>query len=143
MDVVSVGRGLVGMVALCLLAWLFSENKKKVRVMQVFAGLLIQLLLAVVLLKLPFSGELFLVLNKGVMILQESTIAGTSFVFGYIGGGELPFPEKFPGAGFSLAFQALPIILVMSALSALLVYWGILPAIVRVFSLLFQRSMRI
>jgi CNT family concentrative nucleoside transporter len=143
MDVVSVGRGLAGMIALSLLAWLFSENRKGVRMKQACGGLLIQLLLAAVLLKLPFSGELFLLLNKGVMILQEATRAGTSFVFGYIGGGALPFPEKFPGDGFNLAFQALPIILVMSALSALLSYWGILPAIVRVFSFLFQKSMGI
>lgn len=136
-------RGLAGMTALCLLAWLFSENKKQVRIKQVCAGLLIQLMLAALLLKLPFSKEVFLVLNKGVLLLQEATKAGTSFAFGYIGGGDLPFSEPFPGASFILAFQALPIILVMSALSALLTYWRILPALVRLFSSLFQKTMGI
>jgi CNT family concentrative nucleoside transporter len=131
------------MTALCLLAWLFSEQKKKVRIKQVCAGLLIQLILAALLLKLPFSKDFFLVLNKGVLLLQEAVKAGTSFTFGYIGGGDLPFPEPYPGAGFILAFQALPILLVMSALSSLLTYWRTLPALVRLFSRLFQKTMGI
>ncbi len=143
MNISHVIRGLSGMIALSLLAWLFSENKKQVRVKQVCLGLLIQLILAALLLKLPFSKDIFLVLNKGVLLLQEATKAGTSFTFGYIGGGVLPFTEQFPGAGFILAFQALPIILVMSALSALLTYWRILPAFVRLFSSLFQKTMGI
>ncbi len=84
-----------------------------------------------------------MLVNRAVLVLQEATAAGTSFVFGYIGGGSLPFTEKFPGASFSLAFQALPIILVMSALSALLVYWRVLPAIVKFSSLLLQKTMGI
>ncbi|MCI5183000.1 MAG: nucleoside:proton symporter, partial [Candidatus Electrothrix sp. AW1] len=136
-------RGLAGMIALCLLAWLFSENKKLVRIQQICGGLLIQLVIAALLLKLPFSKNIFLLLNKGVLLLQEATQAGTSFAFGYIGGGDLPFTEPYPGAGFILAFQALPIILVMSALSALLTYWRILPALVRLFSSLFQKTMGI
>ncbi|MCW5201437.1 MAG: nucleoside transporter C-terminal domain-containing protein [Candidatus Electrothrix communis] len=143
MNINYVTRGLLGMTVLCLLAWLLSENKKQVRVKQACLGLLIQLALATLLLKIPFSKNLFLVLNKGVLLLQEATEAGTSFAFGYIGGGDLPFTESFPGAGFILAFQALPIILVMSALSALLTYWRILPALVRLFSRLFQKTMGI
>ncbi|WPD21194.1 MAG: nucleoside transporter C-terminal domain-containing protein [Candidatus Electrothrix scaldis] len=143
MDINYVIRGFGGVTGICLLAWLFSEKKRQVSLKQVGGGLLIQLLLAVFLLKLPFSKELFLILNKGVLLLQEATKAGTSFTFGYIGGGALPFTESFPGAGFILAFQALPIILVMSALSALLTYWRILPALVRLFSSLFQKTMGI
>ncbi len=143
MDISYILRGVAGMIALCLLAWLFSENKKQVRVQQVCTGLLIQLILAALLLKLPWSKEIFLVLNKGVLLLQEATKAGTSFTFGYLGGGDLPFNEPFPGASFILAFQALPIILVMSALAALLTFWRILPALVRLFSHLFQKTLGI
>ena len=143
MDISYILRGITGMIALCLLAWLFSENKKQVRIPQICAGLLIQLILAALLLKLPWSKEIFLILNKGVLLLQEATKAGTSFTFGYLGGGTLPFNEPFPGASFILAFQALPIILVMSALSALLTFWRILPALVRFFSNLFQKTMGI
>lgn len=65
---------------------------------------------------------------------EEATKAGTSFVFGYLGGGSLPFEEKYPGASFVLALQALPLVLVVSALSSLLFYWRILPYIVKAFS---------
>ena len=143
MNIHYVLRGLGGMIGICLLAWLCSEKKKQVNLKQVCCGLLIQLFLAALLLKFPLSKELFLILNKGVLLLQEATKAGTSFAFGYIGGGDPPFAEPFPGAGFILAFQALPIILVMSALSALLTYWRVLPALVRLFSGLFQKTMGI
>ena len=62
-------------------------------------------------------------------------------VFGYLGGGDLPFAEKFPGASFILAFRALPLILVISALSALLFYWKILPIVVQAFSWSLQKTM--
>src|SRR4029077_14377483 len=67
--------------------------------------------------------------------------AGTSFVFGYLGGGALPFDLKSPGADFLLAFQALPIILVMSVLTTLLFYWRILPPIVRGMSWVLERTL--
>ncbi|MBA3018011.1 MAG: nucleoside:proton symporter, partial [Desulfobacteraceae bacterium] len=72
-----------------------------------------------------------------------STTAGTSFVFGYLGGGSLPFNEKFPGSSFILAFRALPLVLVISALSSLLFYWKILPLIVKGFSKFMQKTMRL
>ena len=87
--------------------------------------------LALILLKFPMSQGLFLWLNKGVDAIRNATAAGTSFVFGYLGGGRLPFDEKFPGASFNLAFQALPLVLVMSALSSLLFYWKILKLLAR------------
>jgi len=62
-------------------------------------------------------------------------------VFGYLGGGPLPFEVTQPGASFVLAFRALPLILVVSALSALLFYWRVLPVIVRALSWLLQRSL--
>ena len=80
-------------------------------------------------------------LNKMVLSLEESTRAGTAMVFGYLGGGPLPFDEKFPGSSFVLAFRALPLVLVISALSALLFYWKILPVVVRGFSRGLEKSM--
>ncbi|MBW2428906.1 MAG: nucleoside:proton symporter, partial [Deltaproteobacteria bacterium] len=82
-------------------------------------------------------------LNRVVLSLEEATTAGTSFVFGYLGGAALPFKEKFPGASFVLAFRGLPLVLLMSALSALLFYWKILPPVVRAFSWALQKTMRL
>ena len=75
------------------------------------------------------------------MALEGATTAGTSFVFGYLGGAELPFAEAYPGASFILAFRALPLVLVISALSALLFYWRILPLVVQGFSWCLKKTM--
>jgi CNT family concentrative nucleoside transporter len=75
--------------------------------------------------------------------LEAATRAGTSFVFGYIGGGTPPFLLQDPGANFILAFQSLPLVLVIGALSSLLFYWRILPYIVKAFSLVLEKTMNI
>jgi CNT family concentrative nucleoside transporter len=77
------------------------------------------------------------------MTFQEATQAGTSFVFGYVGGGPLPFIETRPGSSFSLAFQALPLVLVIGAITALLYYWRILPRVVQAFSWVLRKTMGI
>jgi CNT family concentrative nucleoside transporter len=136
-------QSIAGLIVFSFLAWLISENRGQVRLKTVVAGILIQLVLGVVLLKIPVFREFFLLLNRVVLSLEESTAAGTSFVFGYLGGGALPFDEKFPGASFILAFKALPLILLMSALSAVLFYWKILPVIVKGFSWCLQKSMNL
>jgi CNT family concentrative nucleoside transporter len=75
--------------------------------------------------------------------LQSATQAGTSFVFGYLGGPPLPFAETHPGASFILAFQALPLVLTISALASLLFYWGVLQRITGAFAWLLRRVMGI
>ena len=124
-------QAILGLAALTALAWAFSENRRATNWKSVAAGLVLQFVLALLLLKLPLFKELFLGLNSALLSLQEATRAGTSFVFGYLGGGDLPFDEKTPGGTFVLAFRALPLILVVSALSAVLFYWRILPWVVR------------
>lgn len=123
------------------IAWLISENHKKVKVKRVIAGIAIQLVIGFILLKLPVCRSFFISLNHLVLSLEASTKAGTSLVFGYLGGGDLPFVEKFPGSSFILAFQALPLILVISALSSLMFYWKILPLVVRSFSYAMQKTL--
>ena len=134
-------QSIAGLVVFATFAWLISENRKRINVKIVLIGIGLQLVVGFVLLKLPMFREFFLYLNRLVLSLEESTTAGTSFVFGYLGGGPLPFEEKYPGAGFILAFRALPLILLMSALSALLFYWKILPLVVRAFSWALQKTM--
>ncbi len=136
-------QSILGLLTFTGLAWLMSENRKQVNIKIAVVGISIQLAVGLVLLKAPVFRELFLWLNRVVLSLEESITAGTGFVFGYLGGGELPFEEKFPGASFILAFRGLPLVLLMSALSALLFYWKILPPIVRAFSWTLQRTMRL
>lgn len=107
----------------------------------VLGGLALQATIALVLLNFPPAKALFLAANRAVLALHDATLDGTKVVFGYIGGGALPFQESFPGASFILAFQALPLVLVISALSALLFYWRILPAVVRGFAWALNRTL--
>ncbi len=132
-----------GLVMLTVLAWLFSENRRSVPVRSVAVGLGLQLALGALLLKLPASKSVFLALNRAFLALEKATMEGTSFVFGYLGGGPSPFEVADPAAGFVLAFRALPLVLVMSALSALLFHWRVLPVVVRSFSWLLQRTLGI
>ncbi len=136
-------QGIIGLALLCLMAWAISENRRAVSWKLPVVGLVLQLLLAIVLLKLPPFQTAFLWLNSLVLALQEATEQGTSLVFGYIGGGPLPFEEPFPGAAWVFAFRGLPLILVMAAISALLFHWKILPVIIRGFSWALRRTMGI
>ena len=136
-------QALAGIAGLLLLAWILSENRKAIPWRAIGAGLALQLLLALLLLKLPFAKDAFLALNDVLTALEKSTQAGTALVFGYLGGGPAPFAVSDAGATFILAFRALPIVLVMSALSALLYHWGVLPLVVRGISRLLERAMRV
>jgi concentrative nucleoside transporter, CNT family len=132
-----------GLLAFVIFAWLISENRRQFPLKLVLVGIASQILIALALLKLPFSAEIFIYANRAVLALEASTRAGTSFVFGYIGGGALPFAVTRPAAVFILAFQALPLVLVISALSAVLFYWKILPKIVMGFSWVLEKGMRL
>jgi CNT family concentrative nucleoside transporter len=134
-------RGLAGLVVFVLLAWLMSENRRRVSIKLVALGIVAQLIAGLVLLKVPVFMQAFLILNEGVMALEAASTAGTSFVFGYLGGARLPFPEPYPGAAFILAFRALPLVLVISALSALLFHWRILPLAVKGFAWCLQKTL--
>jgi CNT family concentrative nucleoside transporter len=101
------------------------------------------LALALIFLKVPFIKSAFLKLNDVLLVLERATQAGTSLVFGYLGGGPTPFQVSNEASNFILAFRALPLVLVISALSALLFYWRVLPALVRVISFLLERAMRV
>jgi concentrative nucleoside transporter, CNT family len=139
----AIAQGLCGLIAFVSVAWILSENRFRVSVKLVISGIAAQLLLGLVLLKLPLFQQLFLGLNAGVLALAESTEAGTSLMFGYLGGGPLPFEVKAPGHVFIFGFRALPLVLVISALSSLLFYWGILPRVVKGFSWCLRKTLRI
>src|SRR5712692_4320091 len=133
-------RGLLGIAVILLFAWAISEARFRVPWRVVVTGVLLQFCLALLFLKFPPAGAAFLVLNRTVEAVQKATDAGTGFVFGYLGGGELPFAENRPGAAFIFAFRALPLVLVISALATLLFYWGVLQRIVQGFAWVLRRS---
>jgi len=130
-----------GIAALLAIAWALGENRRAVSIKQAALGLAVTILTAIVLIKIPVVARAFGAINGAVGAIASATRAGTSFVFGYVGGGTLPFDLKAPGADFILAFQALPIVLVMSVLTTLLFYWRVLPPIVRGMAWLLERTL--
>jgi len=137
-------QSLVGIVAIPLIAWAISENHRHYTLSRllivVVSTLLIQLAIALLLLKVPASRFVFDGLGSAVIALQRATETGTQLVFGYLAGGPAPFDVTKPQNSFIVAFSALPLILVFSALSRLFYHWGILQRIVAGFAFLLQRA---
>src|SRR5256885_5169050 len=131
----------IGVFALLGFAWAISENRRAVSLRQASIGLAAVFLTALLFLKIPQVATAMGAINRAVDAIAAASRAGTSFVFGYLGGGTLPFELKVPGAEFVFALQALPVLLVMSVLTTLLFYWGILPPVVRGFAWLLERSL--
>ena len=127
-------HGVLGLFALLFIAWLLSEERFAPPWRIVIGGVCLQIALALLLIKFAPAAKPLLLLNDAVGGLQKATDAGTSLVFGYLGGAPLPFIETHPGASYILAFRAFPLVLVISALASLLLYWGILQSIVAVFA---------
>lgn len=132
-----------GLIIFIFLAWVFSEDRKQVKFKNVFLGLTVQILLAVLVTKFTIVRSGFLWIGDGVMALQDATAAGTSFVFGYLGGGDSPYSPKEGANTYIFAFQALPMVIVISAIAMLLFHWRILPFIVKAFSNVFQKVLGI
>ena len=136
-------RPLLGIALLLLLAWALSERRREIPWRVVIGGMALQAVLALAFIYLPPARRAMQALNDAVSVLERATDAGTGFMFGYLGGGALPFAETFPGASFILAFKILPLVLVISALAALLFHWRILQAVTRGFGWLLQRTLGI
>ena len=136
-------QGLVGIGTILLLAWALSEDRKAGPGWRWIGGaLLLQIAIALVVTRVPFVWTLVSYANKAVAAIEAATIVGSSYMFGYTGGAPIPFLLK-PGAEAPVivAFQILPLIIVFSAISALLWHWGILRAVVRGLSWALQRTL--
>ncbi len=131
-------QSLAGLVALPLLAWLMSENRRAAGdgklARLVLGGIALQIAIAGIMLNVPIVRAAFDWPGRIVNALQAATGAGMRLVFGFLAGGPAPYEIVRPEAGFTLAFQALPLILLVSVLSKLLYHWGILQFVVRGFA---------
>ena len=136
-------RACFGIFLFLLIAWTISENRRAIPWRTVLGGLVLQILFALILLRVPAAERAMLALNDAASSFQTATEAGSHFVFGYLAGSPLPFAEAHPGASFILAFQALPLVLTISALASLLFHWGILQAIAGLFARVLRRVLGI
>lgn len=133
----------LGVLAMLSVAWLASERRGSVHWRPVWSGIVLALVLAAAIRWVPGVGAAIAATNEVLDALMNATRAGTAMVFGHLGGGPLPYEPTHPEATFVLAAQALPLVLVVSALSAVLFHWGILSRIVEAFAWLLQRTMGI
>jgi concentrative nucleoside transporter, CNT family len=135
-------QGLVGIVGIPLLAWAFCEDRGVLplrrAVMTILGALALQMAVALVLLRLPAAKVFFDVVGSAFLALRTATEAGMRVVFGFLAGGPAPYDVKSPQHAFLLGFQALPLIMVLSALSRLLYHWGILQFVVKGFARILQ-----
>jgi CNT family concentrative nucleoside transporter len=132
-----------GICVIVAAAWALSEDRRAFPWRTVAAGLVLQAALALFLLKVGMARDGLLALNGAVDALTGATRAGTSFVFGFVGGGAAPFAVTNPAGMVSFAFGILPLVIVISALSALLWHWRILPVIVKAFAFALRKLMGI
>ena len=137
LNVIQVFIGFVGLIALAIP---FSNSIRDINYKYIFYGIISQIVLALILLKIPLVIDFFEILGNGVFILQQATQEGANFVFG--------FPPSNDGSEYrslleTFAFGVLPYIIVMSCISAILWYWGILPFIVNLISKACQRVFNI
>lgn len=137
------GRALIGLVLIMALCWAIGENRRSFPWRLAIGALAVQAGLVLLLFGLPASQGVINGINAAVDGLSAATQKGTQFVFSFLGGGDQPYQPMQPGGPppFIFAFQVLPLILVISALSALLWHWKILKWITQGFGLLFQKSM--
>jgi concentrative nucleoside transporter, CNT family len=138
-------QSLVGLVVIPLIAWALSERRavlEPTRLLRIAAGgVALQAIIAGVMLNVPAARGLFDWAGGIVAALQAATNAGMRLVFGYLAGGTAPFETVRPETSFILAFQALPLILVISALSKLFYHWGVLQRVVAGMGWVLQRSL--
>jgi CNT family concentrative nucleoside transporter len=134
-------QGLLGIVVFVLLALPFSSNWRRVNLKLIAFAVALQFIICALLLKAPGIRDGLEYVNRAVGALGAATMKGTSFVYGYLGGGPPPFEVTNPGFLTTFAFQVLPLVIVMSAISALLWYWRVLPIIIKGISIVFERAL--
>ncbi len=136
-------QSVMGFFVLYAFAWAISEKRGAVQWRTVVGAIILQVIVFVLLFKFPYFKEVAAVLNNTLNGIADATREGTKFVFGYIGDSDprnLPYKLEEGKSSFVLAIQALPLVIVVSALSSILFYWKILPVIVNLFSWVLKKT---
>ena len=136
-------QAILGIALLIGLCWLCGEDRRRFDWKTVAIGLLVQIILCVVLLKVPLVAESLGALNHMVAGIEQATLAGTTFLFGYLGGGDTPFEISRTSAMYLFAFRVLPQVVVFSAIVAVLWYARVLPVIIAGFGWVLQRALKL
>jgi len=123
---------------------IFSDNIKKINLKYLLNAIVLQFLLAILLIKVPLITSFFESLSQGVLALKAATDQGTGFVFGYLAdGAPKPFEVVNPASANIFIFSGLMLIIVVSALAAILWHWRVLPIVIKAISTLFKKPLNI
>jgi CNT family concentrative nucleoside transporter len=135
---------IIGAFALISLGVIFSDNIKQINLKYLLNAIILQFLLAILLIKVPLITSFFESLSQGVLALKAATDQGTGFVFGYLAdGAPKPFEVVNPASANIFIFSGLMLIIVVSALAAILWHWRVLPIIIKAVSTLFKKPLNI
>lgn len=136
-------RGVLGIAVLLGIAWALSENRRAHPGWRwILGALALQGVLALVIVRVPVVWQLMGYANNAVQAIEKATLVGSSYMFGYLGGAPLPFAlAENAEPPLIIAFQILPLVIVFSALAAVLWHWGVLRAAVNGLSLLLRRTL--
>ena len=136
-------QALIGLIVLLISAFLFSRRLQALQWPLILSALLTQAILAFLLLRVPAVSNALLTLNELVLLIERATLAGSSFLFGYLGGADAPFELRESSQLFIFAFRALPQVLMFSVLVAIFWHLKILPAVVGLLGRLLQRLLKL
>src|SRR5271170_4902123 len=128
--------GVLGLLTMLILAWLFSTDRRAIRWRTVLWGLSLQLIFAVLVMRFTFGERVLAAAGDGVTRMLNNAFAGSSFVFGELG-------KQHSSLGTIVAFQVLPTIIFISALFAVLYHIGVMQIVIKGFAWIMQRTMRI
>lgn len=134
-------RSLFGIGILLLIAFIFSNNRRKIKVRTVGAALLLQVVLGAVMLYVPVGKWLVNAIASGVNKVISYSDAGSSFIFGGLVGPKMNV--LFDGAGFVFAFHVLPAIIFITSLISILYYIGVMGWVINILGYVFQKMMRV
>lgn len=134
---------MIAIVLIILIAWGFSENKRRFPFFLTLGSLAVQAGLVLLLFAIPNSHAVLAGVTSAVDGLANAADRGAQFVFGYLSGGDQPYGTIAANAPFIFGFRVLPLILVISALSALLWHWGILRWLTQAFGFVFEKTMNL
>jgi CNT family concentrative nucleoside transporter len=134
---------ILGLAFLTFIAWAISEDRKSFPLKWSVGAIILQIILALLLLRVEFLQKLLAKAGILVQVLEKASKAGSSYMFGYLGGGSIPFKTKEEASTLIIAFEILPIILVMAALSAILWHWRLLPKAIKGLSFTLERSLKV
>ncbi len=130
---------LAGFMVFASVAWLLSSNRRRIAWKTIAWGVALQLLIGLIIFRLPVSHRILLWLNDAVLVLLNASKSGSVFLFGPLAAS----PGESGSVGFILVFQVLPVVIFFAAFTAMLYHLRVLQVFVRLFARLFHRTMKI